>query len=346
MKKITFIVGAGASKEFGLPIGLELKKRIADLLDITIDDFNRLQSSDRAIIQALQLVASEKKNGDMNPYILAGWRIRDAMPQAISIDNFIDNHQGDGYIEICGKLAIARSILTAERESSLYFDLRRSDSRLNFVGTDGCWLAPLTRRITENCRADQLEERLASISFVIFNYDRCIEHYLYYALQNYYALSASRVAELLGAVDFYHPYGSVGSLPWQANKNVSQFGESLPPDALLSIARQIKTFTEGADPQSSEICDIRKSVDRSESLIFLGFAFHRLNMQLIHPEEVTFDETSQKRAYATAIGLSDSDCKEIHSELSRMRGSPKVDVRNNLTCSQIFYEYTRGISLS
>jgi len=270
------------------------------------------------------------------------------MPQAISIDNFIDNHQGDEKIELCGKLAIVKSILDAEKSSNIYVDSRNHSDGINYSRTEACWLNPFTRLLTENCRADQLEDRLSSVSFVIFNYDRCIEHYLYYALQNYYKLPESRVAELLNAVEFFHPYGSVGSLPWQQQKNIANFGGELHPHALLENARKIKTFTEGTDPSSSEIGEIRDSVSTSDNLLFLGFAFHKLNMQLISSGSTEIDEISQKRNFATAFGLSNSDCAAISAEICAMRGSPpsQTKIRNDLTCAAIFSEYTRGISLA
>lgn len=347
-KKLTLIVGAGASKEFGLPVGSELKQRIASLLDIRFD-YNQQKSGDHQIRAALEAAVRQPDGRrDINPHLHAAWRIRDAMPQAISIDNFIDNHQGDEKIELCGKLAIVKSILDAERSSNIYVDPRNPGDGINYSRTEICWLNPFVHLLTENCRADQLEGRLSSISFVIFNYDRCIEHYLYYALQNYYKLPEPRVAELLNAVQFFHPYGSVGTLPWQRQKNVANFGEELRPTSLLENARQIKTFTEGSDPDSSEICEIRDSVGTSDNLLFLGFAFHKLNMQLIGSGPTEIDEISQKRSFATAFGLSRSDCAAISTEICTMRGSPpsQTEIRSDLTCTAIFSEYTRGISLA
>jgi hypothetical protein len=37
-----------------------------------------------------------------------------------SIDNFLDKHQGNEYIQYCGKLAIAFVIIHAEKKSNLY----------------------------------------------------------------------------------------------------------------------------------------------------------------------------------------------------------------------------------
>ena len=113
--KTLFVVGAGASKEAGLPTGNELTATIAKKVDIKFRDFNDQFSGDFEIAAALRSHASDVDGppGDINPYLPACWHIRDAMPQAISIDSFID-HQGDDKIEVCGKLAIVRSILEAQ----------------------------------------------------------------------------------------------------------------------------------------------------------------------------------------------------------------------------------------
>jgi len=121
--KTLIIVGAGTSCEVGLPSSDELKGKIAELLDIQISDFSKLLRGDRLIYEALRILVkhSDGNRSDLAPYIKAALRIRDSMPLAPSIDNFIDAHNGDEFIERCGKLAIVRSILTAEKQSKLYF---------------------------------------------------------------------------------------------------------------------------------------------------------------------------------------------------------------------------------
>jgi hypothetical protein len=203
-KSLVLVVGAGASRELNLPVGAELKDTISKLLDIRFD-FSRQKSGDHAICEALRLFALQNDGArDVNPYLHAAWHVRDAMPQAISIDNFIDTHQGDRKIELCGKLAIVKSILDAERNSLIFVDRFSGDGRLDFRKTEQCWLQPFFRLLTETCRYVDLRTRLKQVSFVIFNYDRCIEHYLYFALQNYYKISESAVAELLSEVEFLH----------------------------------------------------------------------------------------------------------------------------------------------
>jgi hypothetical protein len=235
--------------------------------------------------------------------------------------------------------------LDAEKTSKVYVEPNTRNG-INYERIDDCWLNPFVRVLTENCRADQLEERFTSIAFVIFNYDRCIEHYLYHALQNYYKLSEAQVADLLSKAVFYHPYGSIGPLPWQQSTDTIGFGGTLDPKRLLENSRQIKTFTEGTNPDSSEIAEIRGSIHNSQNVLFLGFAFHKLNMRLISHGAASMDEASTKSNFATALGMSKSDCAAVAAEVRTMRGTPHVEIRSDLTCAAIFSEYSRGISLT
>ena len=96
-KSLVLVVGAGASKEVNLPVGAELRTRIATALDIKYYDGYKRSSGDGTIDEAFRELVRETnpQQQDINPFLHSSWRIRDAMPQAISIDNFIDSHRND-----------------------------------------------------------------------------------------------------------------------------------------------------------------------------------------------------------------------------------------------------------
>ncbi|HEY7241154.1 MAG TPA: hypothetical protein VH600_18415, partial [Burkholderiales bacterium] len=313
MPRTVIVLGAGASKEVGLPTGEELKQRIADLLNIRFD-VNRLKSGDAEIVEAVGIHIHPGR--DVNPYLQVGRHIAAAMPQAISIDNFIDAHKGDSKIEILGKLAIVRAILHAERHSTLFHDTTRSDP-FQHSRIAGSWFNSFFQLLTENCREADLEQRLATVTLIVFNYDRCIEQYLYHALQTYYRMSAERAGSLVKKMRIFHPYGSVGGLPWYGGTNTSDFGYD-PPRAsdLLKLAKGIKTFTEGTDPSSSDIADIRARVIAAERLVFLGFAFHPLNLELLWDKERQ-PGIAIIKCFATGKGISQSDVQAITADLVR-----------------------------
>lgn len=347
--KTVFIIGAGASKEAGLPIGTELKKMIANALDIRFQDLGRMVSGDNDVYQALleKVSDAQDQNALLQSLQRAGWRIRDAMPQAISIDNFIDTHSENKHIELCGKLAIVRTILEAEANSTLAIDRRQNNGQIRFENLSDTWFNGFFQRLSENCKPADLKHRLKSVALIIFNYDRCIEHYLYHAFQNYYSMSLQEAAQLLGGLEIYHPYGVVGALPWLSSNNAIEFGATPSAHRLLSLAGQIKTFTEGTNEQSSEVNSIRRNMRESHRLVFLGFAFHKLNLDILVPNASTAPPAG-RRVLATAHGISGSDVNVIAEDLAT-RGvlvAKDIQIRNDLKCSQLFGEYSRTLSFT
>lgn len=346
-KNTLVVVGAGASSECKLPTGFELKTRVASLLDMRFPDGYRLASGDYTIVDALRLQAQRTNvRSDINDYLHAAWRIRDAMPQAISIDNFIDAHQGDTKLELCGKLAIASAILEGERASPLHVDRTSNQRHPNYNALADTWYAAFMQLLTENCRLEELSSRLSRITFVVFNYDRCVEHFLFHGLQNYYGIDESRAAEALRALKVFHPYGTVGALPWSGGRPAIAFGDTPSPHQLLDLAAQLKTFTEGTDPASSEIQSLRNSLKDSNVVLFLGFAYHRMNLELLKAD-VPHPDPSRVRYFGTAKGMSNSDCDLIRIDLTALASvnHAAVTLRNDLTCGKFFREYWRSLSL-
>ncbi|MGZ5501774.1 MAG: hypothetical protein ACXWEW_11555, partial [Nitrososphaeraceae archaeon] len=345
-KNTVFVMGAGASKEAHLPTGYELKNIISHLLDIRFDGSINQKSGDYVIKEAMHRFVrdSDGRNGDINSYLHEAWHIRDALPQAISIDNFIDAHRDNDKIALCGKLAIVRSILEAEKKSLLYIGRSDIDSNINFTSLEKTWYIPFFQLLTENCGKNDLKERFKSITLIIFNYDRCIEHFIYNALINYYRFSGTEAAELVKNINIYHPYGDVGTLPWINPNGVMGFGAEPNFQKLLELSQKIKTFTEGIDTGASEILEIRKHMSIANSVVFLGFAFHKLNMQLIHPEFFDEPNNSEFICFATTVGISQSDKEVIRDQINELYKCEITVRMANLCCGEFFKEYWRSLS--
>ena len=140
----------------------------------------------------------------------------------------------------------------------------------------------------------------------------------------------------------HHPYGVVGHLPWQAGQDRTPFGSTDHGDRLLSLAQQIKTFKEREEDEKS-ISAIRKLVADSETIVFLGFAFHKRNMELITPNQ----PCNAKRVFATAKGISGSDSVVIKKKIDEFFGMKpgfEVNLQNRLDCHRLFNEYWRSLS--
>lgn len=345
MPQTVFILGAGASAEVGLPLGDQLAHQIGSLLDLRYDDFGRLSGGDPQIAEALRRRA--KTPQQIDAYVHAARRISDAMPLAASIDNFLDAHRGNEHIELCGKLAIVRSILQAERGSSLYLDPRRPDIPLNLRGIRDAWFRLFWRVFCEGCTVGEFVARAQAVSFIVFNYDRCLEHFLYHAAQHYYGMNGDAAAILINPLKFHHPYGSVGALPWQrgpdGGADVIGYGSEVDGAGLLSLAARIKTFTESAT--ESDIRPIREAVDAAERIVFLGFAYHRQNLRLLWPKTVR-EIGAKRRYFGTAFSISASDVDVLHAELAARTGIDRHSgALPQIKCAQLFQDYAQSLSL-
>lgn len=337
------VVGAGASKEVGLPVGSELKGTIAQMLNIKFANLNTQSSGEVEITDALRSHVREADNPsrDINPYLYAGWRISEAMPQSLSIDNFIDAHNDDERIEVCGKLAIVRAILHEERRSLLFFSRMQDKHAPNYRKLENTWYIKFWQLLTEGCTKEDIAQRLGGVSFIIFNYDRCIEHFLYHALQTYYGVTDTEAAELLSAVRFFHPYGKVGPLPWEKVDGTVEFGANVGGGKLLSASTKIRTFTQRVQDETS-IHEVRDLLSNADKVVFLGFAFHSMNMKLIEPSL----SKEGLKVFATAFKISDSDCSIIRENIIEFFKNKELEVtlRNNLPCGAFFDEYWRSLA--
>ena len=105
MAKTVFILGAGSSKKARLPIGSELTNLIAKSLNIKFDSGAPV-SGDLANANLLNLLSRTPSapSPNQNDQDAVGRFISGAMPQVISMDNFINARAGDGILELCGKL--------------------------------------------------------------------------------------------------------------------------------------------------------------------------------------------------------------------------------------------------
>ncbi len=349
-KSLVLVVGAGASNEANLPTGAELKKQIANALDIQLELGRGITRGDPRILEAYRTIAhlDQKLKDNINPLVLAGRRIRDGMPQAISVDNFIDNHRDDKTIAQCGKLAIVRCILAAEQASKLFVDTSNINNKIAFAKIESTWFNSFFQLLTENCPATDLPARLSQIAIICFNYDRCLEHYLCASLQNYYGMELTAAAEVLRNLEIHHPYGMVGRLPWQDHAAGFEFGGEPDGKKLIDLSEELRTFTEGIDPTKSDIQSISAILASAQRIAFLGFAFHRLNIQLLFAMKPNQQNSRNCPVYATAFGVSYSDCQKITEELGQYAGieQSSIRIKNELKCAGLFHEYRRSLALA
>ncbi|MBX3550248.1 MAG: hypothetical protein KF748_13950 [Xanthobacteraceae bacterium] len=334
--KTTIVLGAGASAEANLPTGGQLIPIIRSLVSFRFE-FGRLIGGDGHIWETINRHCRE--NGiDPNIYARGGNFIHEGLLFANSIDDFMDSHHSNEGVQLVGKLAILKSILEAERRSKLYFDPhQRQKPNLDSIGEN--WLLPFMRVLRQGVAIEDVSRLFDNITFVSFNYDRCLEHFLHYAIAAFFKGHQSPVDVAFEGFKILYPYGSVGPLPERRKPNVRsvEFGSV---DLTIERAHGIRTYAEQFD-SSSEIDAIHKAIEETETLIFLGFAFHEPNMRLL-----TKGKTKIRNVFATVQGVSSPDITVIERQVRNLCQSSVLTPINflNGSCFSLFSEYQRSIA--
>lgn len=282
-------------------------------------------------------------------YINAAWCIRDGILLSSSIDEFLDIHRSDEKIQLMGKAAIVRCILEAERGCKLYIDSDGDRQSLNTSKIADTWYVKFMQMFSAGLSQANIYEVSKSASFIVFNYDRCFEFFLFKALQQLYAISAQDAEGILNSLSVLHPYGKVGALQTRLNQASTLpfggYGESI--DDYLSLASAIKTYTEQIE-EDGILSQIKEEVAKADCIVFLGCAFHAVNMRLLDPGK----QLSQRPVFGTAFNMSSSNASAIFDAVDKMfvhvprigsDKNPFITIDSNATCRKLLDDYQRAI---
>jgi len=196
------------------------------------------------------------------------------------------------------------------------------------------------RRLAQGVALQNVRQIFDNVSFIVFNYDRCLEYFLLHALQYVYGISDEDAYSIVDDLTIIHPFGDIGPLtkvPFGGPNNLNDL-------KFTPISDRIQTYTEAA---TSKYNEIQVEVARAQCFVFLGFAFHPEAMRLLTPSNPL---PRLPPVFATARGMSDEDAAHVAFQISRIsphlprRSWGPLKVRNDLTCAQLFDGYARSIA--
>jgi hypothetical protein len=328
-----FIVGAGASAELGLPVGKTLAHQIGKMMDIRFEFGHKsIGTGDLGLYTML----TRQMQQHVREYQNAAWLIRDGIALAQSIDDFIDVHRSNPYVVQYGKAALAKAILEAERNSKLFVDPRIEGSAFDPTKFADTWLVKFMHMLGRGIPRENAREIFDRVSFVVFNYDRCIEYFLENALQKFYGINEAEARDIVSDLRVIHPYGVVGN---------AAFGHGRGD--YVALAQQVKTYTEQI-ANADILNEVRNEVHRAECIVFLGFAYHSQNLLMLKPGA----PLPQKFVFGTAYGMSNADVEVVSHNiagfftptLNTTQRANRIKIENKLTCAQLFDNYARSLS--
>jgi hypothetical protein len=333
-RRTVFILGAGSSAEVDLPQGKKLAGIIGKKMDIRFE-FGSKQIGTGDMDLYAHLTGNLQR--EVQEYQNAGWLIRDGIGLVQSIDDFLDVHRSNKYVNLYGKAAIVKTILEAEKNSKLYFAGPDSGAEsLNLEKLSDTWFVKFVHVLARGLPKENVRQIFDSVSFINFNYDRCVEHFLINALQKLFGISADDSRSIVDDLNIIHPYGVVGDV---------QFGSTRANYA--ELAKAIKTYTEQI--VTSELRDrLQNEIDQAQCIVTLGFAYHDQNMRIIQPG----DPMSERPVFGTAFGMSDSDVDVTADQIDSwfvksdrdVRRSRLIHLENKLKCADLFDFYAKSLT--
>jgi hypothetical protein len=352
--KIAYVIGAGASAEISMPIGTDLKKQISALLSNERDELRRLGLEQAAQfgIEAIEIYYERVRTGEMTKYQLsdAMTKMVRALDYDTSIDNFLYNHQNNEAYQIFGKTAIFSTILKAEKASILWTDVNNRDYTPILENT---WYLSLFQQLIRQATVKTFINRLNDIQFITFNYDRSLEFYLYHSIKRSYEVTPEKATEIMNNLQIYHPYGQVGFLPYQQGSLTFDYG-AFQQYAENNLAQCIKTYTEGTDIKSKDYKKAMFNLYDAEKVIFLGFAFHQQNIDLLY--KLFDDWKDQKKIeknnaitgsdyYATFFETSDDNILETEKRIRKSNDCIKDFKICKKKCIDFFSDYSKALEI-
>jgi hypothetical protein len=334
-RRTLFVLGAGASHEAGLPCGADLALKISDKLDIQINGSNLAGNGDGSLFQH---VANARSNRTRQ-LLEAAALIRDGIHLSHSIDDFLDLHRENDDLIFLAKATITKCILEAERASSLWYDDSNSYNTINFRDLHSTWYAKFIKLLGKNVPRQNAVSIFENVSFIVFNYDRCLEHFLPHALERLYGLQPDQADSICADATIVHPYGLVAPLRRGSGRGIPFGGDKTNP---ANLAPNIRTYTEQV-AAADTLAEMRQEVERAKCIIFLGCAFHEPNMRML----TTADRVRPVPVFASGLGISEDDADHVRAAVGSLfvdSESRTVRLRTNLKCSDVFDNFSRTLA--
>ncbi|NQT56478.1 MAG: hypothetical protein HQ551_09645 [Desulfobacteraceae bacterium] len=309
-EETVFILGAGASAAYKYPTGKELRRIICKEFP---RNYKKLLGN--AFEESSAMLRERMAN---EPRELAEAFFNSSTP---SIDLFLARNPKLSEI---GKRAIALSILQAEHESLFHEDIDSKEDWYSYL------YQKMSSELTTPDSFRQFSEN--KVTFITFNYDRSLEHFLYTSFVNSFQnITPNEVnSSKFLPFKFFHVYGTIADLPWQS-KNGIEYG--LDPDYYIieKMKENIKTIYERS---SDDLTEMHEAISKAERIFFLGFGYANENLEILDIPKLL---TAGQKIHGTALRLTEKEITKVKVKLTKAKS--KLLPILNVNCLQLLREY-------
>lgn len=227
------------------------------------------------------------------------------------------------------------------------------------------WYRQLWKKIYEG---NNESENLKKVTFITFNYDRSLEYFLYTSFRSMLGMSPEEAAVIFNDnVFIYHVYGQIGYLGWQNQQHIKndykklsieKFKELVGPyafmdggklkdeltamdnnrdedhtkqlDHVLSLAKEIRTYTEATEEPEEIREEIMRRANRAKKVFFLGFGYQPQNLAWLQERINLF----KGKIYGTTYRFGKKQLKNTISALKKNFANSSVAIHENDSSSE------------
>jgi hypothetical protein len=315
-----FVLGAGASHDYGLPLGDKLIK----------DVYGHSSGGEtgKALLSAILQRGAEHlpEPQSQHPSVwIDQFRQELQIAGRYSIDAFIESRADD--YDLIGRCAIAQQLLKYDY-----------DGAPHQAPDDKDWY----RYLLSNILGSTPDQFVANqLRIITFNFDRSFERALFSALESNYK-DAERRLGLYEHIPILHIHGRLGGANWKPSRDRDPFLSrialhTVSPHDIRRSADHIHIVHHKLDEDV-----LRRAAEWllwSKRICFLGFSFHPLNLiKLQIPSSLR-----NKTIWATRYGIPDGPFSNIyravtHDGVAANFLTPTQDIMSLLTSTDIIHE--------
>jgi len=260
----TFVLGAGASWYYGLPLGHQQKEQILTSL---ANEGSRIY----------RCINTQYDSEDIEAFVEGITKAH--LP---SIDYCLAEYEEDHEFRKLGKMAIAFNILSQEKITSI------RNAEKNWFETISVLMKfdgmSLIKSLTDLLRSQA--------DFITFNYDRSLEFLFRESIHSYCAkreLDISEGNKALENLRIFHIHGKVGSLikhdvariPYDISDLLPYPEDEELVDYIIQASQSIHLPDE--EVWTQDLGQAHESIKTSERLYFMGFAYQEENLKKLYP---------------------------------------------------------------
>jgi hypothetical protein len=169
-----------------------------------------------------------------------------------------------------------------------------------------------------------------NVSFITFNYDRSVDHFLFNSLRASYGRAPEECAQVMSGIPIIHLHGRLGYLPWQRAEEGRAYSTEVDWRSLEICTKEIKVVHENIEGERDRDFErARRLLQNAFRIYFLGFGYGAPNL-----ERLQIGNLNNGIAQGTGMNILRGEHLDINT-----RAQGKILVRQNIDCITLLREY-------